>query len=175
MKDFLIALGLLYSFFVPLEASDRYIPFNTQEPGREPLAPEEAAAAMQLPEGFSATLFAGEPDVRQPIAMKLDDRGRVWVAESYSYKEWEMKGEDRILVFEDSDNDGKFDSRKIFYDKATHLSGMVVGFGGVWICDSPNLEFIPDRDGDDAPDGPPEIVLDGFSTAAKHNFFNGLT
>ena len=175
MKDFLIALGLLHSFFVPLEASDRYIPFNTQEPGREPLAPEEAAAAMQLPEGFSATLFAGEPDVRQPIAMKLDDRGRVWVAESYSYKEWEMKGEDRILVFEDSDNDGKFDSRKIFYDKATHLSGMVVGFGGVWICDSPNLEFIPDRDGDDVPDGPPEIVLDGFSTAAKHNFFNGLT
>ena len=175
MKDFLRAIGLLCSCSLSLFGSDRYIPFNTQELGREPLAPEEAAAMMQLPEGFSATLFAGEPDVRQPIAMKLDDRGRVWVAESYSYKEWEMKGEDRILVLEDSDNDGKFDSRKIFYDKATHLSGMVVGFGGVWICDSPNLEFIPDRDGDDVPDGPPEVVLDGFSTAANHNFFNGLT
>ena len=175
MKDYLRILGLYCFLCLPVFGADRYIPVNTQAPGQEPLSPEAAAAAMRLPEGFSATLFAGEPDVRQPIAMKLDDRGRVWVAESYSYKEWEMKGEDRVLVFEDSDNDGRFDSRKIFYDKATHLSGMVVGFGGVWICDSPNLEFIPDRDGDDVPDGPPEIVLDGFTTSANHNFFNGLT
>ncbi|MDA0347871.1 MAG: c-type cytochrome [Verrucomicrobia bacterium] len=167
-------LGLLLLTSVPVFASDDYVPFNSQEPGREPLSPEEAAAVMSVPEGFSVTLFAGEPDVRQPIAMQIDDRGRIWVAESYSYKEWEMKGEDRILVFEDTDNDGHFDSRKIFYDKATHLSGMAVGFGGVWICNSPNLEFIPDRDGDDIPDGPPEVVLDGFTTDANHNFFNGL-
>ena len=175
MKDYFRTLGLCCFLCLPVFAADRYIPSNTQAPGQEPLSPEAAAAAMRLPEGFSATLFAGEPDVRQPIAMKLDDRGRVWVAESYSYKEWEMKGEDRVLVFEDLDNDGRFDSRKIFFDKATHLSGMVVGFGGVWICDSPNLEFIPDRDGDDVPDGSPEIVLDGFTTSANHNFFNGLT
>ena len=133
MKDYFRTLGLCCFLCLPVFAADRYIPSNTQAPGQEPLSPEAAAAAMRLPEGFSATLFAGEPDVRQPIAMKLDDRGRVWVAESYSYKEWEMKGEDRVLVFEDSDNDGRFDSRKIFFDKATHLSGMVVGFGGVWI------------------------------------------
>jgi len=175
MENRLPILALLCTLSLPPLGADRYVPVNTQAPGREPLSPEEAAAAMQVPAGFSVTLFAGEPDVRQPIAMKLDDRGRVWVAESYSYKEWEMKGEDRVLVFEDTDNDGRFDSRKIFYDKATHLSGMVVGFGGVWICDSPNLEFIPDRDGDDVPDGPPEIVLDGFTTSANHNFFNGLT
>lgn len=175
MKSLSTVLGFLCSLSLNILSADRYIPVNTQAPGQEPLSPEAAAAAMRLPEGFSATLFAGEPDVRQPIAMKLDDRGRVWVGESYSYKEWEMKGEDRVLVFEDSDNDGRFDTRKIFYDKATHLSGMVVGFGGVWICDSPNLEFIPDRDGDDVPDGPPEIVLDGFTTSANHNFFNGLT
>jgi putative membrane-bound dehydrogenase-like protein len=175
MKKIITVLGLLCALSVPLFSADLYVPFNTQAPGEEPLPPEEAAAAMSLPEGFSATLFAGEPDVRQPIAMETDDRGRLWVAESYSYKEWEMKGEDRVLVFEDTDNDGKFDSRKIFYDKATHLSGMTVGFGGVWICNSPNLEFIPDRDGDDVPDGPPEIVLDGFTMQANHNFFNGLT
>jgi len=175
MKNLFNCLGLFSFLSVPLFASDLYVPVNTQEPGREPLAPEKAAAVMSLPEGFSATLFAGEPDVRQPIAMKTDDRGRIWVAESYSYKEWEMKGEDRVLIFEDTDNDGHFDSRKIFYDKATHLSGMTVGFGGVWICNSPNLEFIPDRDGDDVPDGPPEVVLDGFTMQGNHNFFNGLT
>ena len=110
MNNFFRFLLLSCLFSIPQLVADRYVPINTQAPGREPLSPEEAAAAMRLPEGFSATLFAGEPDVRQPIAMKLDDRGRVWVAESYSYKEWEMKGEDRVLIFEDSDNDGRFDT-----------------------------------------------------------------
>ena len=49
------------------------------------LPPEKAAEAMTVPEGFTVKLFAGEPDVRQPIAMCLDDRGRLWVAEAYSY------------------------------------------------------------------------------------------
>jgi putative membrane-bound dehydrogenase-like protein len=151
-----------------------YIPVNTQAPGEHPLSPEEATAKITLPDGFNVTLFAGEPHVRQPVAMNIDDRGRVWVAESYSYQEWKEKGEDRILIFEDTDHDGSFDLRKVFYTGASHLSGFAIGFGGVWICDSPNLEFIPDRDGDDIPDGPPEVVLDGFTTKASHNFFNGL-
>ncbi len=166
--------GFLLVIAAPLFASDNYTPVNSQDPRDIPPLPEEAAALMEVPEGFNVTLFAGEPDVRQPVAMQIDDRGRVWVAESYSYKEWEMKGKDRVLVFEDTDNDGRFDSRKIFYDNATHLSGIAVGFGGIWICNSPNLEFIPDRDGDDLPDGPPELVLEGFTTEAQHNFFNGL-
>ena len=152
----------------------RFIPINTQAPGQEPPSPEEAAALISVPDGFSVTLFAGEPDVRQPIAMQFDDRGRLWVAESYSYKEWEMKGQDRILIFEDIDNDGRFDKRTIFWDKGTHLSGFAIGYGGVWVCNSPRLEFIPDRDGDDVPDGPAETILDGFTTDANHNLFNGL-
>ena len=40
---------------------------------------------MTVPPGFKVTLFAGEPDVVQPIAMAIDDRGRLWVAEAYSY------------------------------------------------------------------------------------------
>lgn len=152
-----------------------FIPINTQALGEEPPSPEEAAALISVPEGFKVSLFAGEPDVRQPVAMQIDDRGRLWVAESYSYKEWEFKGQDRILIFEDSDNDGRFDKRTVFWDEGTHLSGFAIGYGGVWICNSPELAFIPDRDGDDIPDGPPEVVLDGFTTDANHNFFNGLT
>src|SRR5947199_5826871 len=49
------------------------------------LPPDKAAEVMTVPEGFTVTAFAGEPDVRQPIAMTLDDRGRLWVAEAYSY------------------------------------------------------------------------------------------
>ena len=171
----IISFVASFLFFSSFAVADNYVPTNTQAPGEEPVSPEEAAKLMSVPDGFSVTLFAGEPEVRQPIAMQVDDRGRIWVAESYSYKEWEMKGEDRILIFEDSDNDGRFDDRKIFYSGATHLSGFVEGFGGTWICNSPNLEFIPDRNGDDIPDGPPEIILDGFTTDGKHNFFSGLT
>jgi hypothetical protein len=103
------------------------------------LEPEEAAAAMTLPAGFKATLFAGEPDVVQPIAMALDDRGRMWIAEAYSYpiRVAEEKARDRILIFEDTDGDGRFDKRTVFADKLNLVSGLEVGFGGVWVGAAP--------------------------------------
>src|SRR5262249_29699554 len=68
------------------------------------LAPEAAAKAMRLPKGFSVQVAAAEPDVKQPIAMAFDDRGRLWVAEAYEYpiRAKEGKGRDRILIFEDT-------------------------------------------------------------------------
>lgn len=144
----------------------------------KPLPPAEAAATMTLPEGFRATLFAGEPDVVQPIAFTFDDRGRLWVVECFSYPNWvkEGPGRDRIVIFEDKDGDGRFDSRKVFWDKGSNLSGIQIGFGGVWACSAPNFIFIPDRNGDDVPDGPPVVLLDGWDfLKAKHNVYNGLT
>ena len=131
---------------------------------------------MTLPEGFTVTLFAAEPDVVQPIAFTIDPRGRLWVVENYSYPIWlgGPQGKDRILIFEDADGDGRFDRRTVFYDKGTNFTGIELGFGGVWVCATPNLIFIPDRDGDDKPDGPPSVVLDGWSTKAQHNMFNAL-
>lgn len=158
-----------------VNAADTYQPRNTQKPGEDPITPQQAAEAITLPDGFVASLYAGEPDVRQPVAMALDDRGRIWVAEAYSYHEWEKKGEDRIVVFEDTDHDGKHDKRTVFWTGGNHVSAMTVGWGGVWVGDAPNLLFIPDRNRDDVPDGEPEVVLDGWTTEAKHNFFSGLT
>jgi len=148
---------------------------NTQSPPVNPPAPAEALKKISIAEGFKVTLFAAEPQVAQPIAINYDDRGRLWVAESFSYIEWRRKGQDRICVFEDRDNDGRFDSRKVFWSRANHLSGFQIGYGGVWICDAPQLLFIPDADRDDIPDGEPVVVLDGWATNAEHNFFNGLT
>ncbi|MBI3467582.1 MAG: hypothetical protein HY000_31615 [Planctomycetes bacterium] len=141
-----------------------------------PLPPEQAAAHMTLPDGFRATLFAGEPDVVQPIAFTIDDRGRLWVVESYTYPNWSRDGQgrDRILILEDRDGDGRFDQRKVFWDRGVNLSGIQLGFGGVWLCSTPDFLFLPDRDSDDQPDGPPEVLLDGWSLDAKHNVFNGL-
>lgn len=141
------------------------------------LSPEEAARAMTVPEGFSVKLFAGEPDVHQPIAMALDDRGRLWVAEAYGYpvRVKDDKAADRILIFEDRDGDGHFDSKKVFADKLNLISGMALGFGGVWLGSAPQLLFIPDADGDDVPDGPPQILLDGWGYQDTHETLNAFT
>ena len=155
-------------------ANDNYQPRNTQAMGQEPPSPIEALYQMSLPDGFEATLFAHEPAIRQPIAMTTDDRGRLWVVESYSYEEWEGRGEDRIVILEDTDDDGRHDKRTVFYEQGKHFAGIALGFGGVWIADAPNILFIPNKDLNDVPDGPPEIVLTGWTTKAEHNMVNGL-
>ena len=130
------------------------------------LPPEQAAKEMTLPPGFIAKLFAGEPDVRQPIAMALDDRGRLWIAEAYTYprRAAEGQGKDRILIFEDTDGDGHFDKRTVFIEGLNLVSGLEVGFGGVWVGAAPYLMFIPMTDGDTPkPAGKPQILLDGWS------------
>jgi putative membrane-bound dehydrogenase-like protein len=139
------------------------------------LTGEEAAKAMTLPEGFSATLCAGEPDVVQPIAMAIDERGRLWIAENESYPTWRPPAEGgkcRVKVFEDADGDGKFEKNKIFIDNINFISGLEVGFGGVWIGAPPSLLFVPDKDGDDKPDGDPIPVLDGWEHQDTHETLN---
>ncbi|HEX7901163.1 MAG TPA: PVC-type heme-binding CxxCH protein [Planctomycetota bacterium] len=153
---------------------------NTEDPKNVPLPPAEALKRISLPDGFTATLFAAEPDVAQPIAIQFDDRGRLWVAECYSYESsggpWNQPVRDRILIFEDKDGNGTFDTRKVFWDQARNLTGLALGFGGVWLCSTPNFLFLADRNGDDVPDGEPEVLLDGWNDGKiGHCVFNGLT
>src|SRR2546430_9250906 len=98
-------------------------------PGDKPIPPKDAPKAMTLPPGFRAPLFAGEPDVVQPIAFTFDDRGRLWVVECLSYPNWtaDGTGRDRVVIFEDTDGDGKFDKRTVFWDKGANLSGIQYG------------------------------------------------
>lgn len=148
---------------------------NLQPVIDDPLPPDEAAQTMILPEGFQATVFAAEPDVRQPIGFCIDDRGRLWVAEAYSYPKHATSGNDRILILEDTDGDGRADKRTVFYDRLNYVTGIEVGFGGAWVMSPPFFYFIPDRNGDDRPDGPPEVLLDGFGNHANsHNLANGF-
>ncbi len=153
--------------------------FDTQDPGPGLTSPQDALRGMKVPEGFEVTLFAAEPDVRQPIALAMDERGRLWVAENYTYAEqpvrFETKLRDRIVILEDTDGDGQFDNRKVFWDKASKLTSIEIGFGGVWALCAPHLLFIPDRDHDDLPDGEPVVLLDGWDgDTIGHNIVNGL-
>ena len=142
------------------------------------LSPEDAAKDMTLPPGFKATLFAGEPDVKQPIAFAIDDRGRLWVAEAYTYpiRAAEGKGKDRILVFEDTNGDGKFDHRTVFMEGLNLVSGLAVGFGGVWVGAAPYLQYIPITDGPEPkPAGPVQNLLDGWAYQDTHETLNTFT
>lgn len=137
------------------------------------LSPSNAVRAMTLPPGFSARLVAGEPTLVKPIAMTTDEKGRLWVVESRSYPHWirdGKPGKDRVLILTPR-ADGSHDV-KVFLEGGTNLSGIAVGFGGVWLCASPNFTFIPVKD--DKPAGQPKVLIDGWSLDAKHNVFNSL-
>jgi len=138
------------------------------------LTPEDAARAMSLPPGFRATPFAGEPAVHQPIAFTIDERGRLWVVENYSYPYWSPYGRDRVVILEDTDGDGRHDTSKVFYDQLNFASGIAVGHGGAWVGSPPYLLFIPDKNHDDIPDGPPQPVLDGWGAQDTHETLNSF-
>ncbi len=141
------------------------------------LTPEQAVEKMAIPEGFEVSIFASEPAIGEPIAFCFDDRGRLWVVENYNYRTRRNHTDDqvtRIQILEDTDRDGVFDKKKIFTDKLTFTSGIALGFGGVFVGSPPNLSFIPDRDGDDQPDGPPEILLDGWGINDRHETLNSF-
>lgn len=166
-KRILHGLSIVITFgltIVTARAADEGLP--------APLSPEESAKALILPPGFSATVFAAEPEVRQPIGFCFDDRGRIWVAENYSYPKWE-EGTDRIIILEDSDGDGKHDRRTVFAENLTCVTGIEYGFGGVWVVSPPQFLFIPDTNQDDKPDGAPVVLLDGFGRQGVHNIANG--
>jgi len=174
---------LLLAALARLVAGESALPpgvVNSQKPGDVPSTPAESLALITAAPGFTVQQVAAEPLIAQPIALTFDQRGRLWVAESFSYKgyvggSWSDDAKDRISILEDRDQDGRAEVRTVFTAEASRLSALVCGYGGVWACMAPNLVFIPDRNGDDQPDGPPEVVLDGFEfTKAGHRLVNGL-
>jgi len=170
---------LLLLVAVAASAAEFPQPYNSEKEPGSPMPAEEAAAKWQVPPGFKVSVFAAEPEVQNPIACAWDARGRLWVAENYTYAErpvkFDPKLRDRVIIFEGA-NEGRFTKRTVFTDEVQQLTSVEVGLGGVWLMAPPQLLFIPDKNGDDQPDGPAEVVLDGFNVPAEnyHNFANGL-
>ena len=125
---------------------------------------KEAAARMKVPAGFAVDLIGAEPDIVQPIAMCFDSRGRIWVAEGMTYptRAPEGQGKDRIVILEDADGDGSFETRKVFAEGLNLVSGIETGFGGLFVGAAPYFMFLADADGDDRADGAPKVLLDGW-------------
>ena len=141
------------------------------------LKPKDAVKKMSIPNGFDVSIFAAEPDLAEPIAFCFDDRGRLWVVENMNYRTRREHTDDkvtRIQILEDTDSDGVFDKKKTFASDLTFTSGIAVGFGGVYVGSPPNFSFIPDADGDDVPDGPPQVLLDGWGINDRHETLNSF-
>jgi putative membrane-bound dehydrogenase-like protein len=154
-------------------------------------SPADALKTMQLPGGFKAELIAAEPNLVQPIAFTFDERGRIWVVEGNTYpKPREVgKGQDRIKILEDKDGDGSFETIKIFCEGLNLVSGIELGFGGVWVGAAPYLMFIPDKDRNDQPDPSDQsdqrskvpgliftayALLDGWGSQDTHETLNSF-
>ena len=162
MKFLFFALLLTSSAF----AADFPALYNSEPGNPSPMPPQEALKALKLPKGFKATLFAAEPEVQNPIGLAWDARGRMWVAENYTYaeraKRFDLGLKDRVIILEDKDWDGVAETRKVFTEEVQMLTSVEVGRGGGWLMCPPQVLFIPDRNNDDIPDGEPEVVIDGF-------------
>ncbi len=139
-------------------------------------AAQNTVAQMYVPEGFKVEVVASEPNLVQPVAFTFDEQGRIWVAEALSYPAKRPKGEglDRIVILTDRDGNGSFETRRVFAEGLNLVSGLEIGYGGVWVGAAPELLFIPDRDHDDQPDGPPMLMLDGFGYQDTHETLNSF-
>jgi putative membrane-bound dehydrogenase-like protein len=112
--------------------------------------------------------------------MAWDRKGRLWVAENYTYaenpKRWDTTLRDRIIILEDKDGDGKHDGRKVFWDQGSYLTSVEYGYGGVWILNEGKLASSRIKTATMCPTRRPEILLDGFNTKTiGHNIVNGLS
>lgn len=173
--------ALVLQFAAPALADDFPKLTNSEkDKTAQPMPASQASLSFALPEGFHVDVFAAEPDVQNPIAMTWDGRGRLWVAENFTYAErsqrFDLSLRDRVLIFEDADHDGVAEKRTVFTDNVQMLTSLEVGHGGVWLMCPSQLLFLPDANLDDQPDSEAIVVLDGFEVAKQnyHNYANGL-
>src|SRR5688572_25238635 len=172
IASFVLLTSALFSHGAGLQLTGVYAPAGTA-----PLPPEAAAKKMTLPEGFEARIFASEPQVVNPVAMTWDERGRLWVVELYEYPLGAPAGtkpRDNVKILEDTDNDGRADKVTVFADGLNLATGLLLGYGGVFVGQAPHLYFMEDTNGDDVADKK-TIVKTGFGLEDRHELLNGFT
>ncbi len=181
----------------PFENLDTYL--HLRQGDIPALSPTEALERFVVADDLAVDLVLSEPEIAQPLQVTFDERGRLWLVEYRQYPEpaglkavsrdkflrsvydrvpepppHGAPGKDRISIHEDRDGDGTFESHKVFVEGLNLATSVARGRGGVWVLNPPYLLFYPDRDGDDRPDGDPEVHLDGFGLEDSHSICNSL-
>lgn len=160
------------------------VPTNYQPSAKngstEYLYGEDAEKSLTLPEGYQAQLFASEkefPNLANPVQLSFDDRGRLWVAVTPTYPHYrpgDPMPNDKILIYEDTDGDGRADKETIFAEGLHLPIGFELAPEGVYLSQEPNLVLLRDLDGDDRADTS-EILLGGFDTHDTHHAISAFT
>ncbi|SKA97347.1 putative membrane-bound dehydrogenase domain-containing protein [Prosthecobacter debontii] len=141
---------------------------------------EEALKSLTVPEGYKIEMFASEkefPHLANPMQLSFDSKGRLWVATMPTYPHYrpgDALPDDKILIYEDTDGDGKADKETIFADKLHLPIGFEFAPEGVYVSQEPNLILLRDTDGDDKADSS-EIILGGFDTHDTHHAISAFT
>ena len=144
------------------------------------LPADEGVAALTVPPGYKVQLFASEkefPNLANPMQLSFDNRGRLWVAvmPAYpAYRPGDALPNDKLLIYEDTDGDGKADKETVFADNLYLPIGFEFAPEGVYLSQEPNLVLLRDTDGDDKADRQ-EIILGGFDTHDTHHAISAYT
>ncbi|MFO0930045.1 MAG: PVC-type heme-binding CxxCH protein [Gemmataceae bacterium] len=161
-----------------------FLPVRTNKPGPLPggkhvfLDADKAIVRMTVGKGLKVTAFASEkdfPELVNPVQMAFDSKGRLWVAVWPTYPHWKPKElmNDKILILEDTDGDGKADKCTVFADGLHCPTGMELWGGGVLVAQAPDLWFLKDSNGD----GKADIrkrVIHGLDSADTHHASNSF-
>src|SRR5947209_2961283 len=168
-------------------------------PPPPPKPPAEALKALKVADDLALDQVLTEPAVAQPVFMDFDERGRMWVVQYLQYPypaglkilsedkflravydkvppppPHHFPGRDKITIHESTHGDGTFDRQKTFVEGLNIATSCARGRGGVFVLNPPYLLFYPDRNNDDVPDGPPEVLLEGFGLEDTHSCANNL-
>jgi putative heme-binding domain-containing protein len=172
---------------------------GAQKVQEHPMTPAASLAAFKVADDLEIEQVLTEPQVRQPVFMNFDERGRLWVVEYLQYPNpaglkmlshdsvWravydqvppppphQFVGADKICIFEDTHGNGVFDREKVFAQGLNIVTAVTKGRGGVWVLNPPYLLFYPDKNNDDIPDGDPQVMLSGFGLEDTHSVVNSL-
>lgn len=141
---------------------------------------DEALRTLTVPEGYKVEMFASEkefPNLANPMQLSFDNKGRLWVAVMPTYPHYrpgDAMPDDKLLIYEDTNGDGKADKETIFADKLHLPIGFEFAPEGVYVSQEPNLVLIRDTNGDDKADST-EIILGGFDTHDTHHAISAYT
>lgn len=159
----------------------------------------EAVKRFRTASDIRIDLVLSEPKVRQPVEMKFDRQGRLWVVQynQYPYPKGlkvvgvdshlrlkfdkvplpppsDVKGADKITFFEDTDGDGRFDKSTDAITGLNITTSVLFGKKRIWVLSPPYLLAYWDRDGNGIPEGEPEVHLRGFGLEDTHAIANSL-
>lgn len=152
--------------------------FDTINNDSEISSPEEEKSQFVLQDEYEINLFASEKDfpISNPVSFDFDSQGRMWVATMPSYPHYYPGSppNDKIIILEDTNNDGRADRHKVFADSLYLPLGFALGDGGAYVTQAPDLVFLEDTDGNDRADSK-KTILSGFGTEDAHHAISNYT